>query len=118
MHRVAPGLYLRVTETGAAFWMLRYSIAGKAREMSLGRYDDLKLAEAVNSASNARLGLKRDKTDPLAEKRRTTERGRGTTFRSVAADLIEAKKGSMEKCQAYGPVDRHPRNLRLSEDRR
>ncbi|WP_260439286.1 site-specific integrase [Burkholderia sp. Bp9099] len=99
MHRVAPGLYLRVTETGAAFWMLRYSTAGKAREMSLGRYDDLKLAEAVNSASNARLGLKRDKTDPLAEKRKTTERGRGTAFRSVAADLIESKKAAWKNAK-------------------
>ena len=51
MHRVAPGLYLRVASAASAYWMLRYSKteAGKVKtvEMSLGRYDDMTLAQAV-----------------------------------------------------------------------
>ena len=46
MHRVAPGLYLRVRESGAAFWALRYAVGGKAREMGLGSYPTVSLMEA------------------------------------------------------------------------
>ncbi|MFL9907343.1 tyrosine-type recombinase/integrase [Paraburkholderia sp. RL17-337-BIB-A] len=92
MHRVASGLYLRVTDTGAAFWMLRYSSAGKAKEMSLGRYADHSLAEAAAKATALRLTLKRDGVDPLTEKRQQAQRARGTTFKDVAADLIKSKR--------------------------
>jgi integrase len=99
MHRVAPGLYLRVLDTGPAFWMLRYTNAGKASEMSLGRYGDLTLAEAVHTSSSHRLALKRDGVDPLAAKRRAEDRTRGTSFEDVANDLIESKRAGWKNAK-------------------
>ena len=89
-HRVAPGLYLRVRDTGASFWVLRYTIGGKAREMGLGSYPATSLAEASAKAAALRLEIKRDGTDPLARKQ--TERARAVTFRQVAEELIAAKR--------------------------
>ncbi len=92
MHRVAPGLYLRVTDSNRAYWMLRYTSAGKTREMSLGGYESLTLLEAVNKASSKRLALKKEGVDPLAAKRLEKQREKGTTFKDVATELIEAKR--------------------------
>lgn len=92
MHRVAPGLYLRVTDSNRAYWMLRYTVAGKTREMSLGAYESLTLLEAANKASSKRLALKKEGIDPLAAKRLEKQREKGTTFKDVAAELIEAKR--------------------------
>ena len=92
MHRVAPGLYLRVTDSKRAYWMLRYTSAGKTREMSLGGYESLTLLEATAKASAQRLALKKEGIDPLAAKRLEKQREKGTTFKDVATDLIEAKR--------------------------
>ena len=35
-HSDGGGLYLMVPKKGAPYWMLRYSLLGKRREMSLG----------------------------------------------------------------------------------
>ena len=64
MHRVAPGLYLRVADTGGSYWMLRYSVAGKATEMSLGRRDAMTLAEATAAAEQ---GVQELPVDPEAQ---------------------------------------------------
>lgn len=102
MHRAAPGLYLRVTDTGAAYWMLRYSVAGKATEMSMGRFDDLTLAEATTEAANLRLGLKRDKVAPLTVKRQEAERGKGSKFSDVAETLIASKRAGWRNAKHAG----------------
>lgn len=99
MHRVAPGLYLRISDTGAAYWMLRYSVAGKATEMSLGRRDAMTLAEATAAAANLRLSLKRDKVEPLTVKRQEAERGKGSTFADVAESLIESKRAGWKNAK-------------------
>src|SRR6266436_3337487 len=46
LHHDGRGLYLQVTATGAKSWVLRYMLRGKAREMGLGSYDDVGLADA------------------------------------------------------------------------
>ncbi|TOP62767.1 Arm DNA-binding domain-containing protein, partial [Vibrio parahaemolyticus] len=49
-YKVDTGLYFRITEQGSAFWVLRYTINGKRRELTLGRYgrvpEGLPLSEA------------------------------------------------------------------------
>jgi Arm DNA-binding domain len=40
------GLYLRVGEGAAKSWVLKYMLAGRAREMGLGSFHDFTLAEA------------------------------------------------------------------------
>ena len=48
------GLTFTLSERGAASWILRYRIGGRARELTLGRYPDMSLAEARKIA-----GIKR-----------------------------------------------------------
>ena len=95
MHRVAPGLYLRVASAASAYWMLRYSRTGdggkvKTTEMSLGRFEGMTLAQAVAKAAELRSARKASDIDPLTVKRGRFESGR--TFEAVARDLIEAKR--------------------------
>ncbi|NUU44558.1 tyrosine-type recombinase/integrase [Tardiphaga robiniae] len=62
------GLYLQVTNAGTKSWLLRYMIAGRAREMGLGPVNLVTLAEA---RENARAGRKLILTgvDPLEQRR-------------------------------------------------
>ncbi|MGC9163966.1 MAG: tyrosine-type recombinase/integrase, partial [Thiomonas sp.] len=92
-HRIAPGLYLRVRDTGAAFWALIYTIDGKSREAGLGRYPEVSLAEATAEAAQKRLLLKRDKVDPLEAKKTEIAKVAGAmTFKAIAAEVIAAKR--------------------------
>jgi hypothetical protein len=46
MHPDGHGLYLRAGPNGAKSWVLRYKVSGKRREMGLGGYPIVSLAEA------------------------------------------------------------------------
>lgn len=63
------GLYLRVSESGTGFWILRYTSHSKRREISFGRYPDLTLAEATVEAAKIKTEI-RHGIDPQAEKKR------------------------------------------------
>lgn len=63
------GLYLMIPKAGAAYWMCRYTFAGKRREMSLGKYSQLPLAEAREQVVDTQKAI-RSGTDPLVERRR------------------------------------------------
>ena len=54
LHNDGAGLCLRVTSETARSWVLRYMLDGKAREMGLGGYPDISLAEARVAAGEAR----------------------------------------------------------------
>ena len=43
------GLYFRVSKEGTGFWIVRYTINKRRREISIGRYPDLSLASATGS---------------------------------------------------------------------
>ena len=103
MHRVAPGLYLRVRDTGAAFWALRYSVDGKSREAGLGSYPAVALMEATTKATAMRLALKRDGIDPLTARQADEAKASGaTTFRAIAGDLIDAKRPGWKNAKHAG----------------
>lgn len=62
------GLWLVKAHKDAGKWILRIVIDGKRREMGLGRWQDVSIAEARESASAARKKL-RGGTDPIQERR-------------------------------------------------
>ena len=45
-----PGLLLRVTDTGHRGWVLRVTVGGSRRDMGLGSYPAVSLAEARDKA--------------------------------------------------------------------
>ena len=63
------GLYFRTLGLGRAYWVYRYRVGGKEREMSLGPYPELTLSEARARHVAARKAVVVDKTDPLADRR-------------------------------------------------
>ncbi len=70
-------------------WVLRYRIAGKARELTLGRYPDITLAVARQLAAEARVRISQG-ADPAREKRLSKiERAGAQDFRTLATDYMD-----------------------------
>ncbi len=63
------GLWLVKARKDAGRWMLRLLVKGKRREMGLGRYPDVSIAEARENARQARTIL-RSGLDPIKERQR------------------------------------------------
>jgi integrase len=106
MHPDGDGLYLSVVPSGARSWILRYQCDGKRREMGIGGFPLVSLAEARVRALAIRAGIKNGGVDPLiakreaaAEKARAAAEARAaapkaTTFGDVARDYIRAHRAS------------------------
>jgi integrase len=56
-----------------AYFVYRYSFRGKEREMSLGPFPEVTLADALDRHAEERRRVKREKIDPLAAKRAAKE---------------------------------------------
>ncbi len=83
------GLRLVVSNAGARKWVLRFTIGGRRREMGLGSYPDVSLAEARDKATECRK-LARDGVDPIEA--RQTEPEKTPSFTSCAARYIRAHR--------------------------
>jgi len=88
------GLCLRIGDGGAKSWVLRYMLDGRAREMGLGSYHDINLAEARDRARNFRRMVK-EGIDPIDNRRagraaQRAERAKVMTFRECAEAFIAA----------------------------
>ena len=87
------GLQLHVRASGVKAWVLRYMVAGRSRDMGLGPYPDVGLAEARLKAQAAR-GLIREGKDPVdarAADRLARSIAQERTFRAAAEVLISDK---------------------------
>lgn len=92
-----PGLALQVqgAEQGSArSWVLRYQVAGKRREMGLGAYPAVGLADARRRAREIREGLDKG-VDPIAQRRAVHSAMQAkvlsaTTFRKAAEQYVAA----------------------------
>ena len=92
------GLALQVQPSGARSWVLRFSVAGKRREMGLGGFPDVTLADARRRAR-----VEREKADmgvdPIAERKAAAnilraDLAKAITFKSAALAYIEAHEPS------------------------
>jgi integrase len=86
------GLYLNVGPSGAASWLFRFMLNGKAREMGLGPLHTVGLAEARERALAARK-LRLDGIDPL-ETRRAEKKRKAAEAAAEAAALVTFKKAA------------------------
>src|SRR5208282_1186982 len=66
-HRVDKSLYLNVTPQGSKSWVLRVVANARRRELGLGSYPDLSLADARTEAARYRKAARRG-GDPVAER--------------------------------------------------
>ncbi len=84
------GLQLAVASSGAKKWVLRFLWQGNAREMGLGSYPEVGLAEAREKAIAGRR-LARSGVDPIAERKQDR---RVPTFGKLADEVVtEQSKG-------------------------
>lgn len=89
------GLHLQVAKSGACSWILRIMIGGKRRDMGLGGYPDVTLAQAREKAREARAKIEQG-IDPISERAAARSaliaaRGSEMTFDEAADKFIEAK---------------------------
>ena len=87
LHGDGNGLYLAVSRTGSRSWIHRITITGRRRDIGLGSFPDVGLAEARAAVARNR-ALIAQGGNPLAEKRRTTT----PTFREAAKRVFEANR--------------------------
>ena len=80
-------LYLHVNQNGAKSWIQRISVNGRRRDIGLGGFPLVKLAEAREKAFENRRTA-RSGGDPLAEKRKA----KIPTFQEAAQQTYEANK--------------------------
>lgn len=89
-----PGLCLQVTESGARSWVLRVRVGGKRREIGLGSFPAVSLADAREKAREGRERIGQG-VDPVAAKRAAASalqaaRAKAKTFQEVAEAYISA----------------------------
>ena len=89
------GLILQIMPSGARSWILRVMVGSKRREVGLGAFPDVTLAQAREKARETREAIK-DGRDPVAERRAARSaliaaRGVETTFDEAARKFIESK---------------------------
>jgi integrase len=93
-HGDGDGLQLVVSPTGARKWVLRFMQEGKAREMGLGSFPEVSLADARERALAERK-LARGGVDPIAERRKISEEAAVIpTFGALADEHISAHESS------------------------
>ena len=83
-HQDGSGLYLRVTAKGSKSWTLRITVDGKRRDIGLGSWPEVSLADARRKTAEHRSAVAEGR-DPLADKRR----GETPTFRQAAQASYE-----------------------------
>lgn len=98
------GLTFTLSAKGTAAWTLRFYLAGKRKELTLGRYPDMSLAKAREIASAKRVEIQQG-VDVAAQKRHADQAAaQAWTFRKLAEDYFDkgAKKlaGSTAKNRA------------------
>jgi integrase len=92
------GLYLAISPSGAKSWVLRYRFAGRRRDLGLGSYSLVSLAEARERALRAHRDLRLDQTDPIDEKR--SKRSAAATARAKAITFADATERYIESQEA------------------
>jgi integrase len=74
MTAVDKGLYIRIAESGVAFWVFRYTANGKRRQIIIGKFgrppEGMSLIEARDLVAQKRADVRKG-LDPLAEKKRS-----------------------------------------------
>ena len=89
------GLQLQITPSGARSWVLRLMVAGTRRNIGLGSYPTVSLAQAREVARETR-ELVRQGIDPVAHKREAraalaAQHARGLTFAKAMERFLEVK---------------------------
>lgn len=97
------GLYLQVSASGSKSWIFRFALQGKERQMGLGPFHTITLADARIAATDCRKLLLRQ-IDPIdardADKtRQALQDARSITFAECAAAYIRAHRAKWKNAK-------------------
>ena len=107
-----PGLLLQVTDSGARSWILRVTVGNRRRDVGLGAYPAVTLAQAHEKARQARESINQG-NDPVVTRERAqsalrAEQVAATTFEDAAIAYIKkespAWKGKKSHTQWTGSL--------------
>ncbi len=92
------GLGINVTRTGSRSWIFRYQVAGIRKDMGLGGYPDVTLAQAKERARTARFKLAQG-IDPIEESRAARRKmiadlSSALTFKEAAKRYIDSQEAT------------------------
>jgi integrase len=106
-HGDGDGLNLIVSENGRRKWVLRFQINGARRDMGLGSYPAVTLAEARMAAADARKQIAQD-VDPLAARAAARKAAKPIpTFRDIAQIVIDEAKRKSTNAKVRYQWERH-----------
>ena len=91
------GLWLVKEESARGKWVLRVTVHGKRREMGLGPFPAVPLAEARRKADEARTTV-RNGLDPIKERERARREAARNLhlLKDIAADCFESRKAELK----------------------
>lgn len=89
------GLWLVKSRRETGRWMLRLTVSGKRREMGLGSWPDVTIAEARERAALARRRL-RDGIDPIQERQQQQHKAHRLTVAEAVQSCFEARQAELK----------------------
>jgi integrase len=99
------GLTFTVSVAGTAAWTLRYRIGGRRRELTLGRYPDLKLVDARKMAAIARVQVDSGLDVAVEKQRRNAADAQAWTVRQLLRDYETRVVPGLAASTAFGQLN-------------
>lgn len=104
-----PGLSLSIRPGGARSWILRVKVGSKRRDMGLGAFPGVTLAQAREKARQARASIEQGQ-DPILERERAqsllqAEQASAITFEDAARAYMGAKAGEWRNAKHVAQWD-------------
>ena len=96
------GLTFTLSAAGTAAWALRYRIGGRRRELTLGRFPDLKLVDARKAAAKARVQVDAGTDVAVEKQRRKTADALAWTVRELLRDFETRVAPGLAASTAFG----------------
>jgi integrase len=104
MYADGGGLYLQVSASGSKSWVFRYTANGKKRDMGLGAFHAVSLAEARLEADKCRRSL-RTGIDPIESRKAVRDKARLDAVRSVT--FAQCAEGYIKAHQSGWRNEKH-----------
>ncbi len=109
-HEDGGGLRLVKDRTGGGYWVFRFSLHGRRREMGLGSTQAISLKQAREQAAHWRARIAQG-YDPIAERDRDRAGRLGARLKDIAFDAFEARKAELKGDGTAGrwfsPLEHH-----------
>lgn len=102
------GMYLLVMPNGRKYWKMKYYFGDKEKMLSIGTYPDISILSAREKRGEAKK-LLADNIDPSEAKqavKRQKKQPKGITFKEIAIEWHDNKKGNLSERYAKYIIDR------------